>query len=74
MTPKVRHYAAEVAAEYAVTVDDLVGSRKLAGSLPVARRALYRRLRDDGHTSGQIGLWLGRDGSTVRAALTRGEP
>lgn len=74
MTPKVRRYAEEVADEYAISFEQLVSLRKFKAPLPIARRALYRRLQNDGHTSGQIGMWLGRDGSTVRAALTRPYP
>jgi hypothetical protein len=73
MTPRVRQYAADVAAAHGVTAETIFSeSRK--GPAARARRQLYQRLREDGFSSSQIGHWLGRDASTVRATLTRKRP
>jgi hypothetical protein len=71
-TPRVRQYAAEIAAEHDIAVDALL-SRSRKPTLHAARCKLYRRLSGDGFNSIQIGRWVGRDPSTVRAALTRSD-
>lgn len=70
MTPRVKRYAEEIAAEHDVSVRAILSFDR-TGSLWRARRAVWRRLRDDGFSSAQIGAWFNRDGSTVRATLSR---
>ena len=61
--------AAEVAAFYGVTVEDLVGPSKLAHILR-ARVALYRALKENGWSPAAIGKFVGgRDRTTVLKVL-----
>lgn len=65
-TPRVRQYVRDAADAYGVHASEVWGrSRKV----PVARarRAVVRRLRDDGFSQSQIGRWLHRHPSTVWA-------
>jgi hypothetical protein len=71
MTPRVRQYAAELAAEHMISAEALM-SRSRVEPVAAARLQLYRRLSDDGFNSLQIARWLGREGSTVRHALRKG--
>lgn len=70
MTPRVRFYAAEEAARQGVGVEDVLG-RSQRRPVVRARCAVMRRLRRDGFTVGQIGLWLDRDHTTISHGLAR---
>jgi hypothetical protein len=70
MTPRVRQYAEEIAAEHDLPAIALLSCHR-SRVVWRARRKLFQRLKDDGFNSLQIGKWTGRDPSTVRAALTR---
>lgn len=70
MTPRVRQYAAEIAAEHDVSPEAILSPCRKAPAAR-ARNQLYRRLSRDGFNSLQIGRWLERDPSTVRAGLNR---
>jgi chromosomal replication initiation ATPase DnaA len=65
----LKQIAEEIAAEYGVTVDELRGPRQWK-ALCNARIAFYVRAyaeRPD-LSSNQVGLFIGREGSTIRHA------
>ncbi len=70
MTPRVRLYAYEEAQKAGVDAAAVFG-RGQARPLQDARRAVMRRLRNDGFTHQQIGNWLNRDAGNVCTTLRR---
>lgn len=70
MTPRVRLYAYEEAQKAGVDAAAVFG-RGQTRAVQNARRAVMRRLRDDGFSYTQIGGWLNRDAGNVCAAVGR---
>lgn len=72
MTPRVRQYAAEEAMRAGVLAADVLRKRGQHDQdrlrphpAKAARRAVMRRLRADGFSLKQIGMWFGVDHTTV---------
>jgi chromosomal replication initiation ATPase DnaA len=63
--------ARTIAARFGVRYEDMMGPARW-GTLPIARRALYRVLRAQGWSLPQIGRFVGRDHTTVMIALRKG--
>ena len=70
MTPRVREYVRIEAKAIGTTPRRVMGPSHKPKDV-LARRKVWRRLRDDGFTTTQIGKWTNRDHSTVVVGLQR---
>ncbi|MET0439185.1 MAG: helix-turn-helix domain-containing protein [Devosia sp.] len=67
-TARVRQYAREEAARFGCSASEILSPLR-RWDVVAARRAVMRRLRDDGFSTPQIGKWLDRDHTTVLSGL-----
>lgn len=65
---RVEQYAAEAAAAYFVEPSDVMGTGRTVAFVE-ARRAVWRRLADEGFSTSSIARAVGRHHTTVRHAL-----
>lgn len=72
MTPRVRKYVAEVAAERGIAPEIILSSTRLH-AVARARQDVMRRLHRDNFSLCQIGRWLDRHPSTVHYAVHRAD-
>jgi chromosomal replication initiation ATPase DnaA len=66
----VRNYAREAGAPLGVSVNEVLGRRRFK-NMVIARKAVMRRLWEDGFSTPEIGFMLDRDHSTVLSGLGR---
>jgi chromosomal replication initiation ATPase DnaA len=64
MTPRVRRYAKEIGAQHGVPASEILGRSRFR-QIVRARADVMRRLRADGFSLLQIGMWMKRDHTTV---------
>ena len=66
----VRNYAREAGAPLGVSVSEVLGRQRFK-NMVIARKAVMRRLWEDGFSTPEIGFMLDRDHSTVLHGLGR---
>lgn len=66
----VRNYAKEAAEGLGVSVNEVLGRQRFK-NMVIARKAVMKRLWDDGFSTPEIGFMLNRDHTTVLHGLGR---